>query len=81
MKLTVNGNEVESKQGLNVNEFLLEQEVKMPEMVSVELNGEILPRAQFEQTQLSENDKVEFLYFMGGGAGRAKPAVKGRACG
>ena len=70
MKLIVNGNEVESKQGLNINEFLLEQEVKMPEMVSVELNGEILPRAQFEQTQLSENDKVEFLYFMGGGGGR-----------
>ena len=77
MKLTVNGNEVESKQGLNVNEFLLEQEVKMPEMVSVELNGEILPRANFEQTQLNENDKVEFLYFMGGG--QAKPAVTGRA--
>jgi sulfur carrier protein len=69
MKLVVNGDEVESKQGLNVNEFLLEQEVKMPEMVSVELNGEILPRAQFEETQLSENDKVEFLYFMGGGTG------------
>jgi sulfur carrier protein len=67
MKLVVNGSEVESKQGLNVNEFLLEQEVKMPEMVSVELNGEILPRAQFEETQLNENDKVEFLYFMGGG--------------
>jgi sulfur carrier protein len=67
MKLIVNGNEVESKQGLNVNEFLIEQQVKMPEMVSVELNGEILPRAQFEETQLSENDKVEFLYFMGGG--------------
>ena len=68
MKLIVNGDEVQSKQGLNVNEFLLEQEVKMPEMVSVELNGEILPRAQFGETQLNENDKVEFLYFMGGGS-------------
>ena len=67
MKLTVNGNDVESKQGLNVNEFLLEQEVKMPEMVSVELNGAILPRAEFETTKLNEDDKVEFLYFMGGG--------------
>jgi sulfur carrier protein len=67
MKLTVNGNEVQSKQGLNVNEFLLEQEVKMPEMVSVELNGAILPRADFETTKLNEDDKVEFLYFMGGG--------------
>ena len=76
MKLTVNGNDVQSKQGLNVNEFLLEQEVKMPEMVSVELNGAILPRAEFETTKLNEDDKVEILYFMGGG--QAKPAVRGR---
>ena len=39
----------------------------MPEMVSVELNGQILKRAEFEQRILEEGDKVEFLYFMGGG--------------
>jgi sulfur carrier protein len=41
----------------------------MPEMVSVELNGQILRRAEFESTALEDNDKVEFLYFMGGGSG------------
>jgi sulfur carrier protein len=39
----------------------------MPEMVSVELNGQILRRTEFDATILKDDDKVEFLYFMGGG--------------
>ena len=58
-----------SKDGLNVSELLVEQEVKMPEMVSVEINGQILRRPEFDTTVLNEGDKVEFLYFMGGGSG------------
>ena len=69
MKLVINGEEVTSKDGLNVNEILVEQEVKMPEMVSVEINGQILRRSEFDTTVLNEGDKVEFLYFMGGGSG------------
>ena len=41
----------------------------MPNMVSVELNGQILKRTEFEKTILKDDDKVEFLYFMGGGRG------------
>ena len=40
----------------------------MPDMVSVELNGQILKRTKFEETVLKNDDKVEFLYFMGGGS-------------
>ncbi|HEG43429.1 MAG TPA: sulfur carrier protein ThiS [Phycisphaerales bacterium] len=67
MKLVVNGNEVDSKDGINISELLVEQNVKMPEMVSVEVNGTIVPRPEFDATSLAENDKIEFLYFMGGG--------------
>ena len=67
MKIVVNGEDFESKDDLTISELLVEQEVKMPEMVSVELNGEILKRSAFEATALTEGDKVEFLYFMGGG--------------
>jgi sulfur carrier protein len=67
MKIVVNGKEVNSKDALMVNELLVEQKVKMPDMVSVELNGKILKRSDFETTALNEGDKVEFLYFMGGG--------------
>ena len=67
MKLTVNGKEIEFDSELTVNKLLVEQNVKMPDMVSVELNGQILKRSEFENTTLNEGDKVEFLYFMGGG--------------
>ncbi len=67
MKLVVNGVDFEGKDDLTISELLVEQEVKMPDMVSVELNGEILKRSVFETATLNEGDKVEFLYFMGGG--------------
>jgi sulfur carrier protein len=67
MKLVVNGKEIEFDTELTVNRLLAEHNVKMPEMVSVELNGQILKRSEFESTTLNGGDKVEFLYFMGGG--------------
>ncbi len=67
MKLIVNGKEGNLAEGLTISQLLIAQEVKMPEMVSVELNGQILKRPEFESTTLNEGDKVEFLYFMGGG--------------
>ena len=69
MKIVVNGEQVNYGESLTVNELLTEQKVKMPDMVSVELNGQILRRTGFENTILKEDDKVEFLYFMGGGSG------------
>jgi sulfur carrier protein len=69
MNLVVNGRQVDGKDGLTVNELLAEQNVKMPEMVSVEVNGQILKRHEFEAKPLSEGDKDEFLYFIGGGDG------------
>ena len=58
--------------GLNPNDIEIdtseEQKVKMPDMVSVELNGRIVRRDEFADTVLKHADKVEFLYFMGGGS-------------
>lgn len=70
MKLVINGKETDFNDGLTVSELLVEHNVKMPDMVSVELNGEILRRGEFEATNLKDNDKVEFLYYMGGGGGK-----------
>ena len=69
MKLIVNGSESGFDAGLTIADLLSRQDVAMPEMVSVELNGRILKRSEFDATTLSDNDKVEFLYFMGGGSG------------
>lgn len=67
MKLVTNGEAVETPDGISVTELLKLRRVSMPDMVSVELNGEILDRKTFDTAVLTEGDRVEFLYFMGGG--------------
>ena len=69
MKLLINGKETPGTDGLTITKLLVEQNVKMSDMVSVEINGQIIPRTDFEATTLKEGDKIEFLYFMGGGRG------------
>lgn len=35
--------------------------------IAVELNGEIVPKAQYEETVLADGDSVEVVSFVGGG--------------
>ena len=67
MKIKINDVVVEIPDGLKITELLAHQKVKMPDMVSVQLNGAIVERNAFPATQVHENDSVDFLYFMGGG--------------
>ena len=67
MTLQVNGEKLNYEDPITVTELLIERKVKMPDMVSVELNGQIILRSTFEETMLSDGDRVEFMYFMGGG--------------
>jgi sulfur carrier protein len=67
MNVTVNGEQSELTEAMTVSELLTDRDVKMPEMVSVELGGKILKRSEFDTTTLSDGDSIEFLYFMGGG--------------
>ena len=67
MKIKINSQEKDIQNGLTILELLKSEKVKMPEMVSVELNEMILNRVDFEKTQVNNNDEVNFLYFMGGG--------------
>ena len=68
MKLVINGKEEKlDEENLTVSGLLAKKDVKMPEMVTVELNGDIIERDSFDATQLKEDDAVELLYFMGGG--------------
>ncbi|MDO8682199.1 MAG: sulfur carrier protein ThiS [Armatimonadota bacterium] len=68
MQISVNGKMVDATDNATVMDLLTELEVKTPEYVSVELNGEILDRQDFSTTVVSDGDSMEFLYFMGGGA-------------
>ncbi len=70
MRIMINGETMEMCKPITVAELLQERKIESPDMVSVELNEEILAKDAFGSTILQENDAVEFLYFMGGGAGK-----------
>lgn len=68
MKIKVNGAQQEIEAGLSVADLLVHNKVEMPDMVSVQLNGEFVQREHYGATTLKEDDEIDFLYFMGGGA-------------
>ncbi len=69
MNVKINGTaKTIEKESLNITELLAYEKVDMPDMVTVEYNGDILDRANFESTAVKEGDEIEFLFFMGGGA-------------
>jgi len=70
MHLTVNGKpaSIGTKDPLNVTSLLEELQVAQREYVTVELNGAIIDRGDFDVAAVREGDTIEFLYFMGGGA-------------
>lgn len=68
MNIQINGKPVELPESMTIAQLLIDQKVQTPEYVTVELNGEILNRADFAETSVFDGDAVEFLYFMGGGA-------------
>ncbi len=67
MTVKINGEPTDLGGEMTVSELLADRKVKMPDMVSVELNGEIMDRSAFESTVIKDGDRIEFLYFMGGG--------------
>ena len=67
-KIYVNGDVQEVSLPLNVSELIQQSDVQQPEMVSVQVNEEFAEREDWEKIQLKEDDKADFLYFMGGGA-------------
>ncbi|ANZ60363.1 thiamine biosynthesis protein ThiS [Secundilactobacillus paracollinoides] len=62
----VNGTEEQHVAGQSITAFLTARDAPIDNVV-VELNGEIIHRPQFDDTQLNENDKVELISFVGGG--------------
>ena len=67
MKIKVNNKIQELEKEINIADLLVKNKVGMPDMVSVQLNGEFIKKENFQNTVIKENDEVNFLYFMGGG--------------
>ena len=72
MNLTVNGKKtvIADKESLSISGLLGELDVSDPLYVTVELNGNILERINFDNIVVKDGDEIEFLYFMGGGRGQ-----------
>jgi len=68
MKLTINGESKEIKDGISLPELLVIENVEQPDMVSVQLNDEFVRQDEHKGITLKEGDEINFLYFMGGGA-------------
>lgn len=68
MNLTVNGKALSIDKSINLKELLTVAKAEQPDYVTVELNGEFVDHSGFETTFVKDGNKVEFLYFMGGGA-------------
>jgi sulfur carrier protein len=66
MTIYVNGDSRSIEGGITVAQLLRDLGVTAPH-VAVELNLELVPRANHEQTRLKEGDRVEVVTLVGGG--------------
>jgi sulfur carrier protein len=69
MQIKING-EIENFEAekLTIIDLLQLKNVESPEMVSVQMNGAIIDRQDYETTNIAADDELDFLYFMGGGS-------------
>jgi sulfur carrier protein len=71
MQLVINGQDREVaalKEGSAVSDLLAVLQLK-GDRVALERNGEIVSRAAWGETRLSDGDKIEIVHFVGGGRG------------
>ena len=69
MKIKINGtDDIVEEKDITVLALLGLKNVEAPDMVSVQYNGKIIERSEFDSTFIQDGDDIEFLYFMGGGS-------------
>ncbi len=66
MQIAVNGENKEFPTGTSLSELLKTLDID-EKHVAVELNLKIVPRSQFSEQLLTEDDTLEIVTFVGGG--------------
>ena len=61
----INGEE-KNVSGMTVTQYLATTNYD-PKRIAVECNGDIVPKAQYDNTVLQDGDSVEVVSFVGGG--------------
>lgn len=73
MAITIylNGKKEEFEENISISKLLEAKKIR-PEVVTVELNDNIIERDKYQVTLLKGDDRLEFVYYMGGGAVNAR---------
>jgi len=75
MQVQINGETRE----LNHNQIVLAELVRelalVPQRIAVEVNKQIVRRADWEQTSINEGDRIEIVHFVGGGSDHARRTI------
>lgn len=64
--MKVNGQQVEIREGIRLDQFLLEKGYELTK-IAVERNLEIVPKAEYHSVILNPEDSLEIVRFVGGG--------------
>lgn len=71
IEVTINGKKEMIEKGATIRQVLEKREIR-PEMVAIEVNGQVVDREEYTSWQLNPGDEVEFLYYMAGGRGGSR---------
>lgn len=63
--VTINGVEIDAA-GQTVSQYLETTDYDIKK-IAIERNGDILPKAQYSETTLMDDDSIEIVSFVGGG--------------
>ena len=66
MLIELNGDERDVPASITLSE-LIKHLALAPERLAVELNSKVVRRSDWQQTTLTEGDRVEIVHFVGGG--------------
>ncbi|GAA6529005.1 MAG: sulfur carrier protein ThiS [Prevotella sp.] len=69
-QIIVNDEKQEVNLPLTLDKLIELNRVLQPDMLTVQVNSEFVEKEDYGTTELKEGDKVDFLYFMGGGSPR-----------
>lgn len=70
INVKINGEAQSFENEISVMDVLTDRNVR-PEIVAVELNGELVHRSKYEELKLQDGDQLEYLLYMAGGADRS----------
>jgi sulfur carrier protein len=66
MQIVVNGETKKIEQELNLRQLL--EKLELPtERIAIELNKEVVRKKDWETVEISDDDKIEIIHFVGGG--------------